>query len=276
MPELSAAGRTIHLDDAVTWGVTVRVDGRPSLVHDEHRVLPTASVGKVLLLLAVADALLAGHLDPEERVTPEPADLVADSGLWQHLAEPTLSIASAAALVGAVSDNLATNVLRRRVGPDAVDDVTRRLALEHTRLHDQVRDQRDPLRHPPTLSTGTAHELAGLMTALRTGTALDPSRSALVVDWLRLGCDLSMTLAPLDLDPLAHVQPDRGIAVAHKTGTDDGIRVDTGLVTGPAGAVDYCVAARWDADGADLRAAALAGHRAVGRLVEHLIIFGCP
>ena len=39
-----------------------------------------------------------------------------DSGIWQHLQAPSLPVADLATLVGATSDNLATNVLLRQVG----------------------------------------------------------------------------------------------------------------------------------------------------------------
>ncbi len=79
------------------------------------RVLPAASLGKLLLLVEVARSL-----DLAEPLTRLPEDAVADSGLWQHLAVDTLAAGDLAALVGAVSDNLATNVLLRRVGLEAV------------------------------------------------------------------------------------------------------------------------------------------------------------
>ena len=52
------------------------------------------------------------------------SDRVGGSGLWQHLQVPALPIADLAALVGATNDNLATNVLLRRVGLDGVRSAT--------------------------------------------------------------------------------------------------------------------------------------------------------
>ena len=55
----------------------------------------------------------SGRSTPLARTAEDP---VGDSGLWQHLAAEALSAGDFAVLVGAVSDNLATNTLLRHVG----------------------------------------------------------------------------------------------------------------------------------------------------------------
>ncbi|MGH3431343.1 MAG: serine hydrolase, partial [Thermocrispum sp.] len=149
------------------WGITVLdvASGEVLAQHDPHTQLSTASVGKILLLLELADRLAAGLLDPGQPIDRFAAAPVADSGLWQHLTVRELPVADAAVLIGAVSDNLATNLLLDLVGLDAVRRWPARLGLTATALHDQVRDTRG-LFDPPALSTGTAAELAGLLRRL--------------------------------------------------------------------------------------------------------------
>jgi len=218
----------VALPKGIEWGVSVRdaATGDVLAAADADRVLPAASIGKVLLLIEVARSL-----DLAEPLTRTAEDAVADSGLWQHLAVDTLPAGDLAALVGAVSDNLATNVLLRRVGLEAVRHTARELGLEHTALHDRVRDTRTA-EHPPALSTATASELSLLFTRL----------DERVLGWLALGADLSMVAGGLGLDPLAHVEPDRGLRLRHKTGADHGVRADAGLI----GGVAYAVLARFD------------------------------
>jgi beta-lactamase class A len=229
----SAVGAALRAGPAdVEWSVSVR-DAETGLVLAEvapDRVMPAASIGKVLLLAEVARSL-----DLAEPLTRTPEDAVADSGLWQHLAVDTLPAGDLAALVGAVSDNLATNVLLRRAGLDAVRRTAHELGLRHTALHDRVRDHRGP-DHPPALSTATAGELSLLFSQL----------DEQVLGWLALGADLSMVAGGLGLDPLAHTVPDRGIRLRHKTGTDHGIRADAGLIDGPERSLAYAVLARFD------------------------------
>jgi beta-lactamase class A len=227
--------------ERVDWSVMV-LDAREQVLaaHEPASVLPTASMGKVLLLHAAALAIEAGDLDEREPLSVEAQDEVADSGLWQHLRTRTLPAYDVAALIGAVSDNLATNVLLRRVGLDTVDGVRRALGLDGTRLLDRIRDQRTP-SDPPAPSVGRADELAGLMLRLEQGRAIDSATSARTRGWLALGTDLSMVAASFGLDPLAHTE-----ALAHKTGTDLGVRADAGVWHRPDGTlVAYAALAQW-------------------------------
>ena len=223
---------------------------------DPSACRPTASVGKVLLLIAVADRLTHHEWDPAALLTRAPDDAVEDSGLWQHLHTRALPIADLAVLVGAVSDNLATNVLLREIGLPTVLGVATALGLQDTRLHDRVRDHRGP-QDPPTLSTGTAHEWAHLMAALHRGQVIDPTVSAEVLGWLNLDTDLSLAAGAFGLDPLAHTTPDRGRWLAHKTGSDTGVRADVGVLRGPIRSVAYAVLAEFDDGSRDEALAAL-------------------
>ena len=45
---------------------------------------------------------------------------------------------------------------------------------------------------------------------------------------------------------LAEHEPDRGIRLRHKTGTDHGVRADAGLIDGPERSLAYAVLARFD------------------------------
>ena len=219
--------------------------------------------GEVPGLDRLIAALETGELTPAMPLLRAPEDAVADSGLWQHLTADELSVHDLATLVGAVSDNYATNVLLRAVGLDAVDRVTDTLGLKATRLHDRVRDRRTP-QDPPTLSEGSASELADLMVDLHRGEALSPAVSEQVLGWLAAGADLSMVPEPLHLDPLAHANGDRGVRLWHKTGTDDGTRADVGLLQAGEQALAWAALCRWDPAGPDRRDEALAVMHALG------------
>ncbi len=231
------AGRpaiSVCLMDAVT-GAVLAADA----ADDVHR---TASIGKIVLLAEVAVRFVDGRLSRAELLTRTADDAVADSGLWQHLATDSLSATDCAVLIGAVSDNLATNVMLRRVGLISVSERGRTIGLTHTALLDRVRDVRRP-SDPPALSVGTARELADLMVKLHHGQIRSKAVSRQILDWLALDTDTSMVAGALGMDPLAHSELDRGMTLAHKTGTSSGIRADVGLATGPRGAVGYAVLA---------------------------------
>ena len=249
--------------EGVTWSACVRdlATGEAIAAADPGAVMPAASMGKLLLLIELARQAERGELALTERLARTPADAVADSGLWRHLDAEALTVNDLAVLTGAVSDNLATNVLLRRVGLDRVAETARRLGLRATALHDRVRDERGP-EHPPALSSATAAELTRLFADLHAGRAISPGASERVLGWLAHGADLSMVASAMGLDPLA-----RGAdGLRHKTGADAGVRADAGLLTGPRGGVAYAVLARWT--GRDRLSAVLAAMRAVGEALR--------
>jgi len=226
----------------VEWSVSVYRDGIPVAGVEPERVLGTASVGKAFLLLCVARMITDGSIDPSERLQPERGDEVGDSGIWQHLEERSLSISSLCALVGAASDNLATNVLLRRVGMDAAARVSADLQMPDTLLCDRIRDLRGPT-DPPRPSQGRSIDLANLMFLIATNNAYGQA-DELVRSWLTLNMDLSMVAAAFGLDPLAHSED--GPLMFNKTGTDDGVRADTGCLRLESGLWTYAAIANWD------------------------------
>ncbi|KRA25690.1 hypothetical protein ASD65_15615 [Microbacterium sp. Root61] len=234
-------------------------------------VLPSASAAKVLVLLEAARAVSGGGATLAEPLSRTNVAPVADSGLWQHLATDTLPLGDVARLVGAVSDNWATNVLLRRLGGiEQIAATAEGLDIRDVFLHDILRDVRNPV-DPVTLSTGTARGYAELFARLASADGIDADVTAQVCDWLGDGVDLSMVVGAFGLDPLAHTLADRGFRVINKTGTDAGVRVDVGFVEGPSRTVAYACLAGWDERlDPSLRDDVLAEMRAFGMLLREL------
>jgi len=236
---------------------------------DPARVLRTASVGKILLLLETARQLAGGALDPDT-VLSRADDPVGDSGIWQVMRTGLLPLHDVAILLAAVSDNMATNVLLRHVGLPSVDILRESMGLRDTRLLDQVRSRRGS-SDPPTLSTGRADELSRLVH--RMGHGPSPAQgSDQVVRWLSGNTDLSMVAGAFGLDPLAHRSGDRPrVRLWNKTGTDEGIRADVGHVSRGSTAYSFAVLANWDTRLADRSTEVLASMRAVGASLAGLL-----
>lgn len=231
---------------------------------DDRIVLPTASVGKVLLLIETAARITARDFAGYGILDKTPGDPVRDSGLWRHLQAPALPVADLATLIGATSDNLATNVLLGLIGLEAVRARTESLGLTRTALLDLVRDVRGP-DDAPHLSVGSTAELAWLFSALARGEVVDPVTSQRVLGWLSLNTDLSMVASAFGLDPLAHRDMDHGIQLVNKTGTDLGIRSEAGVMRGPRAGVGYAVTIQFDDTALSTRLAVLDAMRSVGR-----------
>ena len=179
-----------------------------------------------------------------------------------------LSVYDAALLVGAVSDNLATNALIALCGLDQVRAVAGELGYEHTELHDYIRNERLP-GMPWTPSFGTAVELADLMRKLGAGEVVSREVSEQVMAWLAAGVDTSMLADAFHLDSLAHIEADyQGILLRHKTGSTSVVHCDIGHVKGPEGAVAYAVLANWVGSDVDLRVPVTDGMRAIGEQIR--------
>ncbi|NEN05534.1 serine hydrolase [Diaminobutyricibacter tongyongensis] len=230
---------------------------------DDHVVMPTASIGKVLLLVEVAARIQSGHLSPLALLDRSREDAVGDSGIWQHLQAPSLPVADLAAIVGATSDNLATNVLLRHIGLEAVSSRTESLGLTRTALLDLVRDHRGP-DDAPQLSVGSANELTWLFSSLARGEIVNSVTSQRVISWLSLNSDLSMVASAFGLDPLSHRAVEHRTLLVNKTGTDAGVRSEVGVLRGPRAGITYAVSMYFDDATLASRLAVLEGMRTVG------------
>jgi len=118
-----------------------------------------------------------------------------------------------------VSDNAATNIMIRRVGIDCVTATLRALGCEKTTLSRQLFDAEASGRGIKNFIT--AGEIGMLLEKLWRGEIVSKEASAQMMDILgdqRLNGKL-----PFFLDSM-------GIDIAHKTGEDDGISHDCGVI----------------------------------------------
>ena len=240
--------------DTITWTlqVTDLATGEVLLDYQPNTKIMTASVGKIFVLTEVAAQLADGRLDPGARIVIPPEHEVADSGLLYLFRDRGICVADAALLVGAVSDNLATNALTHMVGLENAQNVAGGLGLANTMFLDYIRNERTP-QTPWTTSYGTAGELNAVMRKLHLGEVVSPEVSAQVLSWLAADTDVSMVAGGFHIDPLAHIEPDDGITLRHKTGSISTARIDVGIAQGPAAGVAYACGANWPAAGPDRR-----------------------
>jgi beta-lactamase class A len=259
----AALGRLAYEGAQVSASAVDLNSGKTLLAIDDRIVLPTASIGKILLLIEVSARLTSRDFSGFGILDKTPRDAVGDSGIWQHLQAPSLPVADLATLVGATSDNLATNVLLRQVGLAAVRARTESLGLMRTALLDLVRDSRGP-DDAPQLSVGSTAELSWLFGALARNEIVDALTSQRVMGWLSLNSDLSMVSSAFGLDPLSHRGVDHNTLLVNKTGTDTGVRAEAGALRGASKAVSYAVSVQFNDDGLGARLRVLEAMRTVG------------
>jgi beta-lactamase class A len=255
----------------IDWSMCIRdAAGHELACCNPDRSMNTASIGKLLLLVEVARQCGEGDLTDATLLGRDPELLVADSGIWQHLHVEELPVYDLCVLIASVSDNVATNVLLKRVGLPALRKLSESLGLVRTALLDYVRDQRGP-DDPATLSTGSASELSRVMSQLSAHELVSATVSEQLNAWLATGVDLSMVASTFGLDPLAHATPDRNFLIRNKTGADAGVRADVGMIGRNADWFSYAVIANWDASGPDQRDAALSGMHAIGATLRTIL-----
>jgi beta-lactamase class A len=259
----AALGKLAYEGAQVSASAVDLNSGRTLLAIDDRIVLPTASIGKILLLIEVSARLTSRDFSGFGILDKTPRDAVGDSGIWQHLQAPSLPVADLATLVGSTSDNLATNVLLRQVGLAAVRARTESLGLMRTALLDLVRDSRGP-DDAPQLSVGSTAELSWLFGALARNEIVDSLTSQRVMGWLSLNSDLSLVASAFGLDPLSHRGSDHSTLLVNKTGTDKGVRAEAGALRGATRAVAYAVSVQFNDDGLSARMRVLDAMRTVG------------
>lgn len=221
--------------------------GERVFAHNENDELNTASMGKVFLLHTALQMHVNGNLNLQERLSRRPSERVDESGIWYLMEQDDLSIYDVAVLVGAFSDNFATNVLIRRIGLDNVARQVEDLGYRNSGLHDFLRWPR-PAKAPRTLSSGTAAEISDFMARHAKDEFWDESTNETFRRWLGAGADTSMVASAFDLDPLAHYNYQRDVWVWNKTGTNGTIRADAGIAMTPTRRVAYAVFANWEND----------------------------
>ncbi len=258
----------------VRWSISARRDREPSalLEHRPDHLLRTASVAKVFVLRELADRLADGALDPGQLVERRTTAPVRDSGIWHAMRADALPITDLAVLVGALSDNWATNALLDLCGLDRVQALAATLAPGGSMLLDHVRDDRSG-DVPATLSEGCAQDWATIMQRLYFADGPHAPACRRVLAWLAQDADLSMVAAAFDLDPLAHATEDLGLRLWHKTGTDPGVRADVGVLRSASTVVSYAVIGNWPVTdtSASTRRAVLSAMRRIGEDIRSTV-----
>ena len=107
----------------------------------EDEVMPTASLLKVPVLVALYQAVEDGRVRLDDRVSYQPEHRVLGSGVLSRLSFGVeMCVRDAAVLMIIISDNAATNIVIDLIGVDYVNEQQRRLGLERTTLFCRLGD----------------------------------------------------------------------------------------------------------------------------------------
>lgn len=130
--------REMFADAGVRGWLHVAALRNPSaqVVVDPDEPVPMGSVYKVPLMVAFCRLVDEGLLDPQRRLSLEPANRVpGPTGISVLTDTVTASLRDLVVLMMSISDNSAADAVLRSVGPAVVDEVCRDLGLPDTSIH---------------------------------------------------------------------------------------------------------------------------------------------
>ncbi|MGP4101983.1 serine hydrolase [Nonomuraea sp. KM90] len=230
------------------WMYAADIDTGHEVGHGPDEPLPTASMFKVPLLVALCRQADAGLLDLTGRVTvPAGVRSTGPTGISAMLDDVTISLRDMAYLMIALSDNTSADVLLERVGFDAVNATMDAFGLTGTRVVQGAGEINESMSRdtghgwpyvdpddiarlsaldPARANRSTPREMARLFGLIwRDEAASEPSCA-----WMR--SVLNRQVWP---HRLASGFPYDDVAVSGKTGTIPTLRCESGVVEYPDG-----------------------------------------
>ncbi|MBQ2834349.1 MAG: serine hydrolase [Clostridia bacterium] len=202
-------------------GVYVRnlVTGE-TYARGENVPVVAASVIKIPVMIEAFRAARAGEISLDEIHALRDEERLPSCGTLKAMHTGIeMTLMDLIRLMIIVSDNAATNIMIRRVGMDQVNRTLRSLGLEKTTLNRLLFDREASKKG--ICNYITAGEMGLLLEKLWRGEVVSPEADAQMMEIL-LDQRLNGKL-PFFIDSM-------GIDVAHKTGEDDGISHDVGVI----------------------------------------------
>lgn len=150
---------------------------------DEDVVMPSASLAKVPVLVALYADVHRGRLRLEDSTNYEEQHFCRGSGVLQHLAPGMqMTVRDAAVLMMIISDNAATNMCVDLVGLDRVNETMRSMGFARTQIFQRWGERAAGL-DGRKMWVSTAGEICGLMTLIARHEAVSADASE---DMLRI------------------------------------------------------------------------------------------
>jgi beta-lactamase class A len=168
--DLQALERDLRaISDAYTgtcaWALT-DLDSTGHIAHDEDAVMPTASLIKVPVLVALYQAVADGRVSLGDRIAYGPEHRCLGSGVLSRLDFGVqLTLRDAAVLMMIISDNSATNMCIDLAGLAFVNEMAERLGLRATRLFRRLGDNSAGL-DARKMSVSSAGDIVRLLTMI--------------------------------------------------------------------------------------------------------------
>ena len=219
-----------------TWALTDLSSGE-HIGCNEDAVMPTASLIKVPVLVALYRAIGEGRLNLDGRITYSDEHRVLGSGVLSRMSPGVeMCVRDAATLMIIISDNSATNMCIDLAGLDFVNRSMRDLGLDTTTLFRRLGDRSAGL-DARKMSVSTAGEMTRLLAMLARHEILSADASEDMLRILRRQDYRHELSAELPWNEMNMLGDDPNLAwVAEKGGSFlNGVRTSGAIFKGPNG-----------------------------------------
>jgi len=219
-----------------TWALTEVTSGE-SISCRADTIMPTASLIKVPILVALYQAAAEGKADLAARVSYGPEHRVLGSGVLSRMSPGVqMTVRDAATLMIIISDNSATNMCIDLLGIDYVNATMRSLGLVRTTLFRRLGDP-DSGRDARNMSVSTAGEMTSLLARLARHELVNAEASEDMLRIMRRQDYRHELSAELPWNELNMLGDDPKVAwVAEKGGAFlNGVRCSGAIFKGPRG-----------------------------------------
>lgn len=201
-------------------GIVVKdLDTGLEFEFNKDKLFPSASLAKIPIMAACFDADRKGRLKLDDTVRLKGADKMNGSGLLKDMRPGVeFTIEELAGRMIYDSDNTATNILTEKLGIDYLNSEFRKFGLRNTTLSRKVADYR--ARRAGLENYTTAGDMALLLEKIYRRTLINKNISEECLKLLRLQRigDRIPKYLPADA------------VVAHKTGLENGVCHDAGII----------------------------------------------
>lgn len=196
------------------------LDGGCSLMMNESMPMMAASIIKIPIMVEAFRQFENGKLSPEEPHKLEDAEKMPSCGALNRMhAGLEVTMRDLVELMIILSDNTATNILIDRLGIGHVNETMQSLGLKQTVLRRKLFDREGKAKGLE--NTVGARDIGILLEKMYRGTLISENASAQMLDILK-----SQKLN----GKMPFYLHEHGIPIAHKTGEDDGITHDVGII----------------------------------------------
>jgi beta-lactamase class A len=222
-----------------TWAVTDLGSGE-HIGHLEDELMPTASLIKTPILVALYQAVHDGRLRLDDRVRYGEEHKVLGSGVLAKLSYGVeMTVRDAATLMMIISDNSATNMCIDMAGLDNINQLMQDLGFKNTRLFRRLGERApgvDPL-DGRNMNLSSAADICGLFALIARHEAVSPEASEDMLRIMRRSDYRHELSSELPWNEMNMLPPDPRTAwVAEKGGSFlNGVRAGGAVMHGPNG-----------------------------------------